>query len=61
MSFYNYIFGPKLYMEYKGVPEPQVFSGIHTNWNMKHNFCDCSEKCMNPVQLKSSANKYCQR
>ncbi|ALC44012.1 CG1309 [Drosophila busckii] len=23
MSFYNYIFGPKLYMEYKGVPEPQ--------------------------------------
>ncbi|EDV95863.1 phosphatidylserine lipase ABHD16A [Drosophila grimshawi] len=23
MSFLNYIFGPKLYMEYKGVPEPQ--------------------------------------
>ncbi|KAH8302019.1 hypothetical protein KR044_001892 [Drosophila immigrans] len=23
MSFYNYLFGPKLYMEYKGVPEPQ--------------------------------------
>ncbi|KAH8395249.1 hypothetical protein KR222_003989 [Zaprionus bogoriensis] len=23
MSFFNYIFGPKLYMEYKGVPEPQ--------------------------------------
>lgn len=24
MSFYNYIFGPKLYMEYRGVPEAQV-------------------------------------
>lgn len=24
MSFFNYIFGPKLYMEYRGVPEAQV-------------------------------------
>lgn len=23
MSFLNYVFGPNLYMEYKGVPEPQ--------------------------------------
>lgn len=23
MSFLNYVFGPNLYMEYRGVPEPQ--------------------------------------
>lgn len=23
MSFLNYVFGPNLFMEYKGVPEPQ--------------------------------------
>lgn len=66
MSFYNYIFGPKLYMEYRGVPEAQVkpIDDLICIINMQLHFICFSiyrGKCMSPAQSKSLANKYYQR